>query len=120
MNKAFLRVIENRYSFSCPVRMVEKVTQGVLSYNVILESGGKKYFLKQYTIPECRIVGAHQAKYFFVSGGIPIVLPLSDVVGRTYFSYEGVYYALFPCVVGKRFERLHISEQALHSAGHQG
>jgi Ser/Thr protein kinase RdoA (MazF antagonist) len=117
MNESLLQKIEESYPVSGKVRLVQKVEQGYLSHNYIVSDDGRRYFLKQYTIPLDRIEGAHRTKKFFAEGGIPVVMPLQGNDGQTYFSHAGLYYALFPFVDGKQFERLRMSGPALRSAG---
>jgi len=116
------------------------VEGGYLSRNQIVGHGEDRYFLKQYRfrdeariraarIRAARIRAIHGAKFFFAQGDIPIILPLADVEGETFFSCQGHSYALFPFVAGRSFVRGRLPAAALramaetlarmHRLGHQ-
>ena len=96
----------------------EKVTKGFLSENHVLFSADKKFFLKKYRFDkEGRIKEVHAAKHYFAQHGIPVILPLSTQENNTYFFFENGYFALFPFVEGKQFERGDFSEKSITSLG---
>lgn len=96
----------------------EKVTKGFLSENYVLFSADEKYFLKKYRFDkEGRIKEVHAAKQYFSENSIPVILPIVTQENKTYFFFENGYYALFPFVEGKQFERGDFSEKAIMSLG---
>lgn len=96
----------------------EKVTMGFLSDNYFLSNGKTKFFLKKYRFDNSsRIAEVHASKKYFADGGIPIILPVSLLDGKTFFEYKNAYYALFPFVEGKHIERGELTETAIVSLG---
>lgn len=96
----------------------EKVEKGFLSDNYFVSSCDDKYFLKKYRFENSnRIAEVHASKKYFANGGIPVILPLSTKDGNTFFDYEGSFYALFPFVDGRHFERGTLTEVAIISLG---
>lgn len=100
------------------IKAVEDVRSGYLSQNVILRSGGRKLFLKQYRFDNIeKIKEIHRVKFFFVKGGIPIVLPVQNKEGSFLFESGGKFYSLFPFVVGKTIDINKQSRKEIESAG---
>ena len=52
-----------------------------------------------------------------MAGGIPVVLPIKDKFGETFFEDNGQFYSLFPFVEGRSYSRENVTETALASAG---
>lgn len=104
--------------YGLQIDFFEKVTKGFLSENYLLSDGQKKYFLKKYRFDNReRIIEIHSVKKYFADGGIPVILPMSTKNGETFFSFEDGYYALFPFVDEKQFERGQLSDTAIVSLG---
>ena len=96
----------------------EKVTKGFLSENHVLFSNDKKYFLKRYRFGRReRIEEIHSAKKYFADGGIPVILPIENNEGSTFFLFENGYFALFPFVSGVQLERGSFTDRAIISLG---
>lgn len=96
----------------------EKVTAGFLSENHVLSDGKKKYFLKRYRFDkEETIKEIHAVKKYFADGGIPVILPILNTKGDTFFFLNGGYYALFPYVEDKIIERKQLTDTAVISLG---
>ena len=113
--QTLLTQIENLYDISNLID-AQKVEKGALSENHIISNSTTKYFLKKYRFTdESRIKEVHEAKNFFAQGGIPVILPIPTKEGQTYFSFEGSFYALFPFVEGKQFERGELTPKAITS-----
>lgn len=111
-----LNKINNLYGLT--VASAEKVTIGFLSENHILSDSAKKYFLKKYRFDDPnRIAEIHSVKKYFSAGGIPVILPLPLLDGKTFFEHDGGYYTVFPFVDGRHIERSKLSEAAIVSLG---
>ncbi len=96
----------------------EKVTKGFLSDNYFITDKKTKYFLKKYRFDNAdRIIEIHSVKHFFANGGIPVIIPISSLNGKTFFEHDGGYYALFPFIDGKHFEKGTLTEEAIISLG---
>lgn len=115
--KELLRVINSLYNFRQQVRLIGKVKRGYLTSNFIIGNGREKYFLKGYLDGVRRIMNTHRAKDFFSRNGIPVILPIENKWGRTFFVHQGKVYAVFPFVDGKHYDRLKVPEKALENAG---
>ena len=104
--------------YGIDVSSSERVTKGSLSENHVLTDGKTRYFLKRYRFdnPD-RIVEIHASKQYFADGGIPVILPIPLLSGKTFFEYKASYYALFPFVEGKHLERGELSETSIISLG---
>lgn len=105
--------------YSLKLALHEKVEKGFLSENhVLLDSTGQKFFLKKYRFDSAaRLIEIHAAKEFFAHGGIPVIMPIPTLDGQTFFNIEGSYYALFPFIIGKQYERGLMSRKAVVSLG---
>ncbi len=113
---ALLSHIKNLYNLK--LSYLEKVKKGSLTQNHILTTDDTKYFLKQYIFDNrSKIEEIHMIKKYFVDGGIPIVLPITNVEGNTFFFYENRYYALFPFVSDKQLETGSMNDTATISLG---
>jgi len=111
-------LIKINHLYGINVSSSEKVTRGFLSDNYFLSDGKTKFFLKKYRFDNSnRIVEVHASKKYFAEGGIPVILPMSLLDGKTFFEYDGAYYALFPFVEGKHIERGELTEAAIISLG---
>ncbi|MDD5084006.1 MAG: phosphotransferase [Candidatus Moranbacteria bacterium] len=118
IDREFLRMLSERYRFSGELRFVEKVKQGYLSHNFILEDSEKKYFLKQYRFDDAyRVTEVQEAKKFFHERDIPVVMPILSLDGSSFFVHDHTFYTLFPYVTGYQFGHTRLSENALRSAG---
>jgi Ser/Thr protein kinase RdoA (MazF antagonist)/8-oxo-dGTP pyrophosphatase MutT (NUDIX family) len=114
--KNLLQEINDLYGVK--VHSPEKIEKGFLSENHVLTDGVKKYFLKKYRFDNAeRISEIHAVKHHFAKGGVPVILPTSLVSGETFFMYEDGFYALFPFVDGKQFERGELTNDAIVSMG---
>ncbi|RJO62279.1 hypothetical protein C4544_00320 [candidate division WS5 bacterium] len=103
-----LKIVLDRINaqYGLDVSFVRRVEYGYLTNNYILKCGDTRYFLKQYRYKEIdRIREVHKVKQFFSDGGIPVILPIKDKEGKSFFSCEGFYYSLFPFIKGKIIER---------------
>ncbi len=111
-------LIKVSHLYGINVSSSEKVTKGFLSDNYFLSDGKVKFFLKKYRFDSSnRITEVYASKKYFSDGGIPIILPISLLDGKTFFEHEGAYYALFPFVDGKHIERGELTEAAIISLG---
>lgn len=96
----------------------EKVTRGFLSDNYFLSDGKTKFFLKKYRFNNSnRIAEVHASKKYFAEGGIPVILPIPLLDGKTFFEHDGAYYALFPFVEGRHLEKGNLTETSIISLG---
>ena len=108
--------IAQTYQIS-PIQAITLVTAGFLSKNYRLETASATYFLKQYRYTKRQFVSAvHEAKFFFATAQVPVILPLMDQQGATFFTYEDNYYSLFPFIKGQHLRRGAFSLRALASA----
>ena len=114
--KDLLSKINHLYGLD--VNSFKKVTKGALTENHILIQGDKKYFLKKYRYNTVeKIDEIHLSKKYFLEGGIPVVFPIVNKEGKTHFFFNDGYYALFPFVTNKQFERGKLSKKAIISLG---
>ncbi len=114
--KNVLSEIKSLYSLD--LHSPEKVERGFLSENHILTDGIAKYFLKKYRFDrEEKVAEIHAAKRYFSDGGIPVILPIVSNNGKTFFYYDGAYFALFPFISGKHIKRDEFTEAAVVSMG---
>lgn len=108
--------INNLYNLQ--LQSAEKVKKGFLSENHILHSDDKKYFLKRYRFDKQeRIEEVHSAKKYFADGGIPVILPITNIQGNTFFLFGNFYFALFSFVSDIQIERESLSDVAIISLG---
>ncbi|MCX6736120.1 MAG: phosphotransferase [Candidatus Parcubacteria bacterium] len=78
---------------------LERVQKGYLSENNVLYDGDIKFFLKKYRFDnEEKVLEVHSVKKYFSDGGVPVILPLSTKEGRTFFHFDGEFYAIFPFI----------------------
>ncbi len=111
-----LQKINNIYGIN--VSLFEKVTKGFLSENYFLSDGEDRFFLKKYRFDKPnRIIEIHASKKYFSNGGIPVILPISFLDGKTFFEHDHTYYALFPFIEGRHIERGELSDTAIISLG---
>lgn len=114
MNELLLKEINNLYQIK--VKVYEKVTRGVLSENHILYTPNSKYFLKKYRFDnQEKIEEIHSVKKYFSQNGIPIILPILNNKKNTFFCFENSFYAIFPFIQEKHFERGDITETGIKS-----
>ncbi|MEI6238542.1 MAG: phosphotransferase [bacterium] len=108
--------INNLYGIN--VSSSEKVAGGFLSENYFLLAGADRFFLKKYRFDNPnRIAEVHDSKKYFADGGIPVILPIPLLDGKTFFEYNSAYYALFPFVEGRHIEEGELTEKAIISLG---
>jgi len=113
---SLLAHIHNLYDLA--LSYLEKVKKGSLSENHILTAGNTKYFLKQYGFDNIgKVEKVHMVKKYFADGGIPIILPIINKEGNTFFSFENGYYALFPFISDKQLEKISMNNTATISLG---
>ena len=114
--KLLLAKIFDNYGLDLNLR--ELVAKGFLSENYILSNGEKRYFLKKYRFDSAeRVREVHLAKKYFVDGGIPVISPISDKEGNTFFLFESRYFSLFPFISDRQLERGSLAETAIISLG---
>src|SRR3989338_5272717 len=110
--------IRKLYGIAEKAELFEKVKDGYLSQNFILQNDGTKLFLKQYRFDNIeKIKEIHRAKFFFASGNIPVILPIQNSEGDYIFERAGKFYSLFPFVEGRIIQRAERSLKAFESAG---
>lgn len=113
MEKVLSKIVE---LYGLKLKIENRVTEGFQTENHILTDGNQKYFLKKYTFEDPkRVKEIHVVKKYFSDGGIPVVLPLKTKNEETFFDIDNAYYALFPFVTGKQFERGKLPETAGYS-----
>ena len=77
----------------------EKIKGGYLTDNFSISNGKNKYFLKQYRFDDEQLIqNIHKVKYFFANNGIPVILPIKNTSGQSYFIFDNKIYALFPFI----------------------
>lgn len=100
-------------------RIANQIKEGYLSQNYILKSDNNRFFLKQYAnYTEQQIDEIHHVKKYFAEEGIPIILPIETVSGKTYFTLEDKVYALFPFIHAKTVDRRSLTKKSLQSLAH--
>lgn len=110
------RELSHLYGIGKNPKIINPVKEGYLSQNYILESGNNRFFLKQYAnYTEQQIKEIHQVKRYFADSGIPIILPIVSISGKTYFTLEDKFYALFPFINRKTVNRKELSSKSLKS-----
>src|SRR5581483_10689187 len=90
----------------------EKITDGFLSDNYIVSNGDEKYLFKNVE----RIKEIHSVKRYFSDGGIPVIMPILNNSGESFFEYEGGFYALFPFIDERKLKEADITDEALVSS----
>lgn len=96
----------------------EVIEKGALSQNYVVKTAEAQFFLKQYRFKSIEPVQvAHRAKFFFAEVGVPVILPLTSQVGKTFFQVEGKFYALFPWINGVQFKRGSLPLSAIEAMG---
>jgi homoserine kinase type II len=104
--------------YGLKVHSFEKVSKGSLSENYILLEDNKKYFLKKYRFDNKeKIEEIHRVKKYFSNGGIPVVLPILNKENKTFFCFDNGYFAIFPFIEEKEFERGSLPDEAIISLG---
>lgn len=107
------------YDIGKNLKIVSQVKEGYLSQNYILNSDNNHFFLKQYAnYTEQQIDEIHHVKKYFADSGIPIILPIETVSGKTYFTLKDKFYALFPFINKKTVDRKDLSKKSLQSLAH--
>lgn len=98
--------INKCYRLKGEARFFDFVTQGMLSHNYIISAGNAKYFLKRYRYDdERRIADIHKVKVYFAHEKIPVILPIKDNDGTTFFKNHTSFYALFPFIEARTIKR---------------
>lgn len=117
MHKELIAYISQLYNIGELTQISGEVTTGALTISTVLSNGTDRFFLKQYkeNFTEDRVKDVHHAKLYFSEGGIPVILPILNSLGMTYFAYGGFLYALFPFVIGVHKDRNDMSTKALES-----
>ena len=94
-----------------------KVSGGYLSDNFAVGNDKIKYFLRQYRSKYNKKENEqiHRIKNFFAKNGIPIISPLKNKNGKTFFEFDGKFYALFPFIEGKVIEAKDLTIKTIHS-----
>lgn len=104
--------------YGIDVKWEEKVTKGFLSENHILADNktGKKYFLKRYRFDtKDKIQQIHIAKFYFAEKAVPVIIPIADKDGKTFFVFEEAYFALFPYINGHHIESKNLTIENINS-----
>lgn len=113
-----LKKIRKLYGIAEKAELFEKVKDGYLSQNFVLQNDGIKLFLKQYRFDNLeKIKETHRAKFFFASGDIPVILPVQNNASDYIFEHAGKFYSLFPFVEGRIIQRAERSRKVFESAG---
>lgn len=108
--------IKDLYDIS--INSYEKVNIGSLTENHILNSDGEKFFLKKYRFKdESRVIETQNVKSFFAESGIPVVLPLKNKLGNTYFDFNNEYYTIFPFIKDKQLDKKDLDKKSIVSLG---
>lgn len=111
-----LQEIARLYGLSLSVE--ERIERGFSSENHALTDGTTRYFLKKYRFEDKkRVEEVHAAKKYFSEKGIPVILPIHNKDGDSFFFYNGGYYVLFPFVYGRWLERTKFTYNAIVSFG---
>lgn len=105
MDNGLLKKLQNDYEQNI-TKSYGRVDGGFLSENYIVGESNNKYFLKSYRskYSENDIINIHKVKRYFANHGIPIILPLDDRDGRSYFAYRNHFYGLFPFIESKNIK----------------
>jgi|GEM_PF-2212361 len=115
--KNLIEEVNKLYIFSRPIRFLKKIQKGYLTSNFVIGNGKEKYFLKEYRDNVLRVKNTHVAKEFLAKKGIPVILPLKNKRGKTFFVRDKKVYGIFPYVIGKQFQRLKVPRKNLEAAG---
>jgi Ser/Thr protein kinase RdoA (MazF antagonist) len=116
LGEALIRLISEQYNLS-NLRFLEKVDKGYLSDNYVLESEGKRFFLKKHRTADLGTVSTTlNIEQFFADRGVPAILPIPFGENQTLFQAEDGLYSLYPFVEGSHGHRMHYSKTALKSA----
>ncbi|MEI7777555.1 MAG: phosphotransferase [bacterium] len=116
--------LKKLYDIRVSPQDIKKAEGGFLSTNYIIENyeklPHKKYFLKKYRFnKKDKIEEIHSIKKYFSEKDIPVILPIPNKEGKTYFEWraeEGKsFYALFPFVEGIHFSRDNFSNMVIAS-----
>jgi Ser/Thr protein kinase RdoA (MazF antagonist) len=100
------------------VTFQSEVAGGFLSVNYVVADGTTRYFLKRYRFDtQKRIEEIHSVKRFFSDGGIPVIMPIPDKTGNTFFKYNDYFYALFPFITDRQLELKDLSSVSVVSMG---
>lgn len=110
-------VLKNIYkTYNLKLDFVEKVAQGFLSDNYVLSDGGVKYFLKKYRFTNIqRIKEVHSVKQYFNDDGVPVIMPIINKEGETFFESDGNFYTLFSFVEDCQLHGNQVTQRAIVS-----
>jgi Ser/Thr protein kinase RdoA (MazF antagonist) len=92
------------------ISSISKIEAGFLSENYSISTPSGKFFLKRYIKDVERVQDIHKVKMYFASHGVPVILPMTTVSGKSIFSLEDNVFALFPFVTGIHHNRQHIQD----------
>jgi homoserine kinase type II len=116
--KELIQKINHLFDFRDKIGVIRKVDKGYLSDNYIVGNKKERLFLKKYrSFGIDRLKEVQAVKQFYTEREIPVILPLQNKNGKTFFKWRGNFYSLFPFVDGIQFERLKLSKKALVSCG---
>lgn len=117
MNTSLLAKINELYGLK--ITSAKKIDKGFLSENYcVTTEAGTRYFLKKYRFDNSeRIKEIHAAKKYFSDGGIPVIMPITHRDGNSFFLFENGYFALFPFISDRQFDRGELSSVATTSLG---
>lgn len=111
-----LDFIKNLYGLSQKVTVLKEVTQGVLSTNFIIGNNSQKFFLKRYRFTNpSEVKNIHEVKRYFSKEGIPVILPIVNGAGESFFLFNDGIYALFPFIEAKQLDKDQLSKTAIKS-----
>jgi homoserine kinase type II len=117
-NKALKKIVSEYSELRHGLSGITEVTEGWMSNNFVVKSGGEKYFLKCHRLLSLRSINDIQAaERFFFLRGISVVVPLRTRSGKLVFKEDGRFYSLFPFVSGFHFNSGKIPPLAAASLG---
>lgn len=105
MDQEILIEIENAYNLS-NLKLVQKVEEGALSNNYIVESNGVQYFLKHHRHANPKLIKKiHKVENFFSEKGFPVILSLPNIHNELFTKFGNQYYGLLPFHKGDKLVR---------------
>jgi Ser/Thr protein kinase RdoA (MazF antagonist) len=109
--------IIQKYSQIDKITLTKEIKEGYLSNNHILNTKKTKYFLKQYreVYTEEAVSDVHKVINFFFAQNIPVVSPIKNINGESYFIFNSRIYTLFPFIEASIGDRKNISQRSIKS-----
>lgn len=116
LGEALIELIGNQYDLP-DLRFLQKVDQGYLSDNYILESGDQKFFLKKHRTPDREVVRTTlDVEQFYAQHDIPAILPVHSKDSTDMFEFDGRVFSLYPHVAGRHGDSKKYTPKALQSS----